>query len=317
MHEAMLASWADGPARSAITDFVEDVGLGGEHELPVEQRIAVFDNDGTLWIEKPLPTQLHFVVLQWAAAAAANPQLAEIQPYLSAVSGDYAWLGAAMDKHYAGDDSDLSVIIAALLDLTDGMSVEQYEHMVGSFYENEQHMSIARPYSHVVYQPMVELLHYLDANEFTCYIVSGGDRDFMRPMTLANYGIPPERVIGSAVGLGYADGEVRYSSSFSFLDDGDEKPVRIWSRIGRRPVFAAGNSNGDLQMLQYVQGSPHSLSVLIVHDDADRDDPPYVTGAEQALAAADESNFIQVSVRDDWRAIFPDYESTTTEKKKE
>lgn len=301
-----LPSWSDGATKQAIITFVEESAGDGPGAIPVEERIAVFDNDGTLWTEKPMPTQLHFIVLQWAEAAAADPSLAESQPYKAAVTRDFTWLGAALDKHYAGDDSDLHTIIGALLKLTAGMSVEDYEAAVDAFYRSAQHLTLGRPYSAVVYEPMVELLAYLEANGFTCYIVSGGDRDFMRPMTVANYGIPPERVVGSAVGLSYEHGEVRYSTTFSFMDDGPEKPVRIWSRIGRRPVLAAGNSNGDVPMLQYVQKHPSSLSLLIHHDDdTGRGDVPYDRGAEAALAGAAADRFTVVSVKNDWSAVFP------------
>ncbi|MEV8212948.1 HAD family hydrolase [Leifsonia sp. NPDC077715] len=302
----ILPSWRDGSTRRAIVDFVESVAGDGDGAVPVEERVAVFDNDGTLWTEKPMPTQLHFIVQQWVAAARADPSLAENEPYRSVAAQDFSWLGAAIDKHYAGDDADLHLIIAALLKLTAGMSVVEYESDVDEFYRTAQHLTLGRPYSSVVYQPMVELLRYLEANGFTCYIVSGGDRDFMRPMTVANYGIPPERVIGSAVGLEYADGEVRYGTTFGFLDDGPEKPVRIWSRIGRRPLVAVGNSNGDVPMLRYVQKHPRSLSLLIHHDDdTGRGDLPYDKGAEEALASADADGLTVVSVRDDWASVFP------------
>lgn len=301
-----LGSWVEGATKRAITDFVEAAAGDGTDAIPEEQRIAVFDNDGTLWTEKPMPTQLHFIVLQWAAAAAADPALADRQPYKAAVTRDFTWLGGAIDKHYAGDDSDLHIVIEALLKLTEGMSVDEYERAVESFYTSAEHLTLGRPYSAVVYQPMVELLRYLEANGFTCYIISGGDRDFMRPMTVANYGIPPERVVGSAVGLSYDDGEVRYSSRFAFMDDGPEKPIRIWSRIGRRPVLAVGNSNGDVPMLKYVQKHPRSLSLLIHHDDdTGRGDIPYDAGAEAALADADADGITVVSVKDDWVTVFP------------
>ncbi len=193
------------------------------------------------------------------------------------MTGDLAWLGTAIDKHYAGDDSDLGVIIQALLGLTDGVSVEDYARSVTEFYRSAQHPILGRPYADSVYTPMVELLRYLEAHGFTCYIVSGGERDFMRPMTQANYGVPPERVIGSALGLTYdeKDASVRYSSALAFFDDGPEKPVRIWSRIGRRPLLAAGNSNGDMPMLDFAHGGPRrGLALLIHHDDAGRDDTP-------------------------------------------
>ncbi|PWC03795.1 HAD family hydrolase [Agromyces badenianii] len=303
----MLRSWADGAARDAIIAFVEAVSSGPD-ALPESDRVAVFDNDGTLWTEKPMPTQLHFIVQQWAAAAIADPSLAEQQPYKAAVNGDFAWLGGAVDKHYAGDDSDLKVMIGAILASTANESVEQYAAAVTAFYRDAKHLTLHRPYAQAVYEPMVELLHYLEANGFTNYIVSGGDRDFMRPMTVDYYGIPAERVIGSALGLNYdeAANEVRYGTAFDFMDDGPVKPVRIWTRIGRRPILAAGNSNGDIQMLRYAQGSPRSLSLLVHHDDdTGRGDEPYDKGAEQALAAASEHAFTVVSVKDDWSTVFP------------
>jgi phosphoserine phosphatase len=296
-----LTSWRHGPTRSAIEAFVAGVI---EHGVPVEERVAVFDNDGTLWAEKPMPTQLHYLLQRWAAAASADPTLADGQPYAAAVSGDFSWLGGAIDKHYAGDDSDLGLIIAAIVRATDGMSVEDYEASVADFYGSAQHLTLKRAYSGAVYQPMIELLRYLEANGFTCYIVSGGERDFMRPMTQEYYGIPPERVVGSALGLEYSDdGSVRYGAKLAFFDDGPEKPVRIWSRIGRRPLLAGGNSNGDVQMLDYTSG----LRLLVHHDDdTGRGDEPYDKGAENALAAAGEKGYTVVSVKNDWATVFPE-----------
>lgn len=302
-----LRSWRQGDARTAIEDFVSSV-VDGPDAVPPEERIAVFDNDGTLWSEKPMPTQLHYVVEQWRVAAELHPELAERQPYRAAVSGDLAWLGSAIDKHYSGDDADLGVILQALGGLTDGVSVEKYAESVAQFFATATHPVLRRPYADAVYQPMVELLRYLERHGFTCYIVSGGERDFMRPMTQSNYGIPPERVIGSAFGLGY-DAEkavVRYAPSLAFFDDGPEKPVRIWSRIGRRPLFAAGNSNGDMPMLDFARRGPRpGVALLIHHDDDSRDDAPYDAGAEAALAGADDAGYVVVSVRDDWETVFP------------
>ncbi|MEL4319622.1 HAD family hydrolase [Leifsonia sp. YIM 134122] len=307
----ILPSWRDTATRSTIIDFVERVTADGPDAVPVEERIAVFDNDGTLWTEKPMPTQLHYLVQRWGAAAEADPSLASKQPYAAVANGELGWLGAAVDKHYAGDDSDLHAIVGAIIAATANESVEDYAASVADFYRDALHPVLERTYSGVVYEPMVELLKYLEANGFTCYIVSGGDRDFMRPMTVDYYGIPPERVIGSAVGLVY-DAEsnaVRYGTSFDFLDDGPIKPVRIWTRIGRRPILAAGNSNGDLPMLRYTNGSASSLSLLVHHDDdSGRGDTPYDKGAEDALDAASDaaSGITVVSVKRDWSVVFPD-----------
>lgn len=309
MADTELASWRDTATRKAIVDFVAAVTEGDE-AIPVEERVAVFDNDGTLWSEKPMPVQLHFIVERWRAMAEADPALATRQPYLAATTGDFAWLGKAIDKHYAGDDSDLKVIIEALILSSAGESVEQYAGEVAAFYSSARHPVLGVPYREAIYRPMLELLRYLESHGFTCYIASGGDRDFMRPMTAEYYGIPAERVIGSALGLSWVDGadggSVVYGTSFSFMDDGPEKPVRIWTRTGRRPVFAAGNSNGDIPMLTFVEGHPRHLSLLVHHDDTGRGDQQYDAGAELALTAADARGWSVVSVRDDWSHVFGD-----------
>lgn len=309
---AHLASWKGTPTRAAIEAFVAAVTTeGGPDFVPPAERIAVLDNDGTLWTEKPMPTQLHFIVERWVAMARDDPSLVEQQPYKAAVTGDLSWLGAALDKHYAGDDTDLTTMIGALLRSSAGMTVGAYASQVAAFYATARHPVLGRPYREATYLPMIELLRYLDAHGFTPYIVSGGDRDFMRPMTVEYYGIPPERVIGSAVGLTWEDdatgGDVSYAPTFSFLDDGPEKPVRIWTRIGRRPILACGNSNGDVPMLRYVQGQLRSLCLLVHHDDdTGRGDAPYDKGAEDALAAAATHGWTVVSVRNDWATVFAD-----------
>jgi phosphoserine phosphatase len=303
-----LPSWADGATRDAILAYIEAVSTGPD-AVPEAERVAVFDNDGTLWTEKPMPTELHYVVEQWAAAAKADPALAERQPYRAAVTGDLSWLAAAIDKHYDGDDTDVQVIMGALVGLTIDMSVEDYAAAVTTFYRDAHHPTLHRPYAEVVYQPMVELLRHLEAHGFTCYIASGGDRDFMRPMTSDVYSIPPERVVGSAVGLMFdaETAEVRYAASLSFLDDGAEKPIRIWSRVGRRPLFAGGNSNGDMPMLDYARRGGRGFALLVHHDDdTGRGDAPYDKGAERALAAASDRGYTVVSVKRDWSRVFVD-----------
>lgn len=302
-----LAAWNDGPTRDAIIGFVERVA-SGPNAVPEAERVAVFDNDGTLWTEKPMPTQLVYIVEQWRRQADADPALAERQPYKAAVTGDYAWLGDAVDKHYAGDDSDLKVLVGALVGVTAGMSVDDYAASVADFYRNATHLTLGTPYADAVYRPMVELLRYLEAHGFTVYIVSGGERDFMRPMTQEYYGIPPEHVVGSALGLAYDEDshEVRYAAGLDFFDDGPQKPIRIWSRIGRRPLIAGGNSNGDMQMLDFTRKGD-GLALLIHHDDdTGRGDPPYDTGAGAALAAADARGYTVVSIKHDWSSVFVD-----------
>ncbi|MDL9977705.1 HAD family hydrolase [Microbacterium sp. ASV49] len=302
---ADLSSWTDSPTRRAIEDFVARV-TSGPDAVPVEERVAVFDNDGTLWSEKPMPTQLHYIVNGWRAAAEADPSLAQQQPYRAAVTGDFAWLGGAIDKHYLGDDSDLKVLIGSLVGLVHGVSVEEYAASVSEFFRTQQHVTLQRSYAEAVYQPMVELLRYLEANGFTCYIVSGGERDFMRPIAEDFYGIPPERVVGSAFGLDYdaESGDVRYAASLAFFDDGAQKPVRIWTRIGRRPLVAVGNSNGDMEMLDFaLKGARPALAMLVHHDDPGRD-VAYDKGAERALAAAADRGYTVISVKDDWSRVF-------------
>lgn len=302
-----LPSWADTATRAAIEAFVQNV-TDGPGAVPESERVAVFDNDGTLWSEKPMPTQLHYIVEQWRAQAEADPSLAEKQPYKAAATGDHGWLGGAVDKHYEGDDSDLKILIGALVGVTAGMSVEDYAASVSEFYETAKHLTLGTPYSDAVYAPMVELLRYLERHGFTVYIVSGGERDFMRPMTQQYYGIPPEHVVGSALGLAFdADtGDVRYTAGLDFFDDGPEKPVRIWSRIGRRPLIAGGNSNGDQAMLDFTRAGG-GLALLVHHDDdSGRGDTPYDKGADTALAEASERGYTVVSVKRDWTRVFPE-----------
>jgi hypothetical protein len=188
------------------------------------------------------------------------------------------------------------------------MSVELYESRVDEFLESAQHPTLGRSYLTCAYQPMTELLSYLQANGFTSYIGSGGDRDFMRPAANRLYGIPRERVIGSTQALAYADdkqgGALMYKSEMEFFDDGPVKPVRIWSRIGRRPKVTGGNSNGD-EMLAFGGGPGRPpLRLLLLHDDADREFD-YVTGAETALARAKDEEWTVISIKNDWATVFP------------
>ncbi len=302
-----LPSWAEGPTRDAILAFVASVSSGPD-AVPEAERIAVFDNDGTLWTEKPMPTQLAYIVEEWKRQAQQDASLAERQPWKAAVTGDYGWLGGALDKHYAGDDADLQVLIRGVVGITAGMSVEDYAASVSRFYAEAKHLTLGRPYSAAVFKPMIELLRYLEAHGFTVYLVSGGERDFMRPMTEDYYGIPPEHVVGTALGLEWDEetGDVRYTAALDFFDDGPVKPVRIWSRIGRRPLLAGGNSNGDMAMLDFARKGG-GMALLVHHDDdSGRGDQPYDAGAERALGAASDRGYTVVSVKRDWTDVFPE-----------
>jgi phosphoglycolate phosphatase-like HAD superfamily hydrolase len=293
----MLESWNDGPTKSAIVDFVHKAIT---HLAPAD-RVAVFDNDGTLWCEKPAYVQLDFLVRQLAAKVTADPSLASQPAYAAASSGDLAWFGNAVTKHYQGDDSDLKELGVAILSASSGVDVEEHAARVADFFASARHPTLKRPYTACGYAPMIELLHYLEANGFTCYIVSGGGRDFMRPITVDMYGVPPERVVGSSVGLAFRDGNLVTTGVTEFLNDGPVKPVRIWGRVGRRPIFAAGNSNGDIEMLEYT----HGMRLLIRHDDAAREFD-YVAGAEKALELAAARGWTVASIRDDWTHVFAD-----------
>jgi hypothetical protein len=271
--ETTLPSWSDGAARDAILDFGRRVEAAG---VPPEERVAVFDNDGTLWCEKPMYIQLDFLLRRLAAMAEADASLRAEQPWKAARERDYAWLGGAMAKHARGDDGDLRVFLGGILRAHAGISVEAFEAEAAAFLGTAQHPTLGRPYRACAYAPMVELLRHLKAGGFTPYIASAGGRDFMRPVAPALYGVPRERVIGSTLGLRYAPGPdggaVVREPAAAVLDDGPEKPVHIWSRIGRRPLLAAGNADGDVEMLQYAGGAGRpALRLLVLHDDGDRE----------------------------------------------
>src|SRR4051794_40130237 len=268
-----LSSWRDGPARRAIVEFVARVrGEDGSEPVPIDQRVAVFDNDGTLWCEKPMPIQLDFILRRLVEMAKARPELRERQPWKAAYDRDYGWLSALMTEHYAGNDTNVRVLADGVLAAFAGISIEDFEEQSNAFLRSAQHPTLGRGYLQCGYVPMVELLGYLEANGFSNYIASGGGRDFMRPISQEMYGIPRERVIGSATTLAYASnghgGSITHRPEADYLDDGPQKPIRIWSRTGRRPLLAAGNSNGDIQMLEFArrQDEPF-LPLLVLHDD--------------------------------------------------
>ena len=307
--ETLLALWNDTATRRAIVDFVQAVSTEGSPGFvaPAE-RVAVFDNDGTLWSEKPVPIQLDFTLFRMAELGGQDPSLAERQPYRAAVERDFRWLDEAIVKHYHGDDADLGLLLGAVESAFEGMEVEAFGSEVMEWLTTASHPVLRRPYLACGFAPMVELLRYLEANGFSTYIASGGDRDFMRPFAHRIYGIPPERVIGSALGLDFDDGgddtRLVYKSKIEFFDDGPTKPVRIWSRVGYRPLVTGGNSNGDIPMMRFARtGGREALRLLVLHDDADREFA-YTTGAEDALDRAKTHGWTVVSMKEDWSSVF-------------
>jgi phosphoserine phosphatase len=306
MTTELLSSWRDGPTKRAIIDFVGRAC--GEDAVPVEERVAVFDNDGTLWCEKPMPIQLDFIVRRLAEMAQAQPELYERQPWKAVSERDFAWFGAVMEEHYAGDDTNVRTLAGGILAAFAGISVEDFEEQSDAFLRSAQHPTLGRGYLECAYAPMVELLGYLAANGFSNYIASGGGRDFMRPISQDLYGIPRERVIGSSSTLAYSSdghgGTITHMPEADYLDDGPEKPVRIWSRTGRRPLLAAGNSNGDVAMLEFTHHPDKpTLRLLILHDDVEREFD-YTGGAERALEQAEADGWTVVSIKNDWVTVF-------------
>jgi phosphoglycolate phosphatase-like HAD superfamily hydrolase len=296
-----LPSWRDTATTRAITDFVSAAAdERGAGYIPAAERIAVFDNDGTLWPEKPMPVQLDFIVRGFAAAAERDPALRERQPYKAAYTKDLTWLGRAVVNHYHGDDGDLKMLIGALSEISAGVEVEAYGEQVLAFFADAQHPRFKRPYLECGFVPMIELLRYLEANGFLTFIVSGGDRDFMRPAAERIYGIPRERVVGSGFGTDYQNDTILYTAKLDAFDDGPQKPLHIWARTGRRPAIAAGNSNGDLEMLRFAGGDGKpALRLVLRHDDGDREVDDQ-SGAEHVLGAG----FTEISMRDDWSEVF-------------
>jgi phosphoglycolate phosphatase-like HAD superfamily hydrolase len=308
-----LASWNDGEAKQSIVSFVERVTrAGGADFVAPAARVAVFDNDGTLWCEKPMPVQADFLFRRLGEMAARDPSLRARQPWKAVVEKDDAWLGDAITKHYRGDDGDLRTMAAGLLKAYGDTTIEEYAAMARTFLSAARHPRLERPYPRCVFTPMVELLRYLTAHQFVVYIVSGGGRDFVRTISQDCYGIPPERVLGSGVVLRLRDAGATvtlvHTPQLELFDDGPMKAAAIWNVIGRRPILAAGNSNGDIPMLRFcAQAGRPSLALLVNHDD-DRREYAYDGGAEQALAFARNNGWTVASVKNDWKTVFDNEE---------
>ncbi len=299
-----LPSWNDSGPKQAIVAFVEAVTEeGGADYVPPAERIAVFDNDGTLWVEQPYYTQLAFAIDRVKTLAPEHPQWRQREPFKAVLAGD---ITAALAS---GKEGLLELVMASHA----GMTTDAFAGIVMDWLETARHPRFERPYTEMVYQPMLELLDFLRSNDFETYIVSGGGIALMRPWTEAVYGIPPDQVIGSSIKTEFAirDGEpvlVRLAE-IDFIDDKAGKPVGINKFIGRRPIAAFGNSDGDFEMLQWVTaGDGRRLGVIVHHDDAEReyayDRESHVGRLDKALDAAGPAGWVVVSMQSDWRSVF-------------
>ncbi len=301
-----LSSWNDGPAKQSITEFVAKVTKEGSPDfVPPEERIATFDNDGTLWCEQPMYFQMLFAFDRVKALAPQHPEWKTKEPFASLLKGDLKGALAG------GERAMLEIIVATHA----GMTTAAFEQIVKDWIATAKHPKFKRPYTECVYQPMVELLAYLRANGFKTFIVSGGGIEFMRPWTEKVYGIPPEQVVGSSIKTKYEmrDGKpvLMRLPEMNFIDDKTGKPVGINSHIGRRPIAAFGNSDGDQQMLEWTQaGTDARLMMLVHHDDAVRE---FAYGAESKIgtfsdalmAEAKKNAWTVISMKNDWKVIFP------------
>jgi phosphoglycolate phosphatase-like HAD superfamily hydrolase len=301
-----LPSWSDGAVKKSITDFVARVTAQGTPEfVPTEQRIATFDNDGTLWCEQPYYFQLAFAFDRVKSLAPQHPEWRNKQPFKALIDKDPKALAAA------GEKGLLEIVEATHA----GMSVQDFRKIVLDWIATAQHPRFKRPYTDLVYQPMIELLGYLRANGFKTFIVSGGGVEFMRPWTERIYGIPPEQVVGSSGVVKFETGPdgkpvLRKLPQIEFVDDGPGKPVGINRFIGRRPIFAFGNSDGDQQMLEWTAaGGGARFMGLVHHTDAAReyayDRDSKIGKLDKALDEATAKGWTVVDMKNDWKTIFP------------
>jgi phosphoglycolate phosphatase-like HAD superfamily hydrolase len=300
-----LPSWNEGPTKQAITNFVARVSTEGHADfVPVEQRIATFDNDGTLWAEQPVYFQVAFAFHRIKAMAADHPEWKDKQPYKAVIEGDMQTLSAAGEKS----------LLAVIAETHTGMTTDAFTTSVEEWISTARHPRFDRPYTDLAYRPMIELLAHLRANGFKTFIVSGGGIEFMRPWTETVYGIPPEQVVGSSGVTEFridADGKPVLDKlpKVEFVDDGPGKPVGINRFIGRRPIFAFGNSDGDQQMLEWTAaGDGPRFMGIVHHTDAERewayDRQSHIGKLDKALDEGTTKGWTIVDMKKDWKTVF-------------
>jgi phosphoglycolate phosphatase-like HAD superfamily hydrolase len=305
-----LSSWNDGPAKQAIVEFVRATTTPGSAGfVPPAERIATFDNDGTLWTEHPMYTQLAFALDRVKTLAPKHPEWKTKQPFKAVLEDDLEALAAGGEK----------AIVELVMASHAGMSTAEFEAIVSDWLAKARHPRFDRPYTELAYQPMLELLEYLRANGFKTYIVSGGGIEFMRPMTEATYGVPPEQVVGSSIKTKFEmqDGKpvLMRLPEIDFIDDKAGKPVGINKFIGRRPIAAFGNSAGDREMLEWTgAGGGARLMMLVLHDDAKREyaygpadglpDTHFGAFPQSLMDEAKQKGWVVIRMKDDWSRIF-------------
>ena len=295
MSNSWLASWNDGAAKRAIVEFVTSAAAEGSPGfIPAADRVAAFDNDGTLWVEKPAPVQEAFVLGKLTSQVKADPSLAQKGPY-GALLGDEEGFHRALDE---GDPEATASVVEAIGSAWEGTTLDDYEAEAEEYLASWRHERFRLPFAGIVYQPMLELFDYLRAHGWRLFVCSGGGRDFMRVICEETWGLLRENVIGSAPEFAYRDGElVRHTALHGPLALGPGKPEYIVARTGRLPRFACGNGDVDIEMLESAQ-----FPLLVVHDDEVRE-YAYTDAAEKALAAAERGGWTTVSVKNDWKVV--------------
>jgi phosphoglycolate phosphatase-like HAD superfamily hydrolase len=300
-----LPSWNDGPAKAAILEFVAAVtDENGKDYVEPAQRIATFDNDGTLWVEYPMYTQALFAFDRVKKLAPQHPEWKTQQPFKALLEGDMKTVGA----------SGMKGLMQIIMATHSGMTAADFEKTVTNWLATHRQPRFKRLYTESVYQPQLELLAYLRANGFKTFIVSGGGIAFMRPMSQKTYGIPPEQVVGSSVVTEFqikgGKPELVRMPKIDFINDKAGKPVGIYEHIGRRPILAFGNSDSDMEMIEYTMaGEGRRLGLFVHHTDADReyayDRKSHVGTLDKALDLAKANDWIIVSMKKDWKTVFP------------
>jgi phosphoglycolate phosphatase-like HAD superfamily hydrolase len=293
--DAVLASWRDGPAKQAILEFVASATTSGPGFVAVADRIATFDNDGTLWVEQPLPPQFDFVFRRWVEEVKQDPSLAEQQPYKAIITKDMSFFAGVATQ----DPAVVGALLEAFARTWKGTTPDEFDAQVREWLETVKQPKLGVPYIELVYKPMLELLDFLRAHEFRVFVCSGGGRDFMRVFAEEAWGIFKENVIGTAAEYAYRDGRItRADHALGGLDVGPGKPEHIFAQTGRLPVLAGGNADVDIEMLEAA-----TFSVLVNHDDDEREFA-YTSGGEASLARAKELGWTIVSMKDDWISVF-------------